>query len=369
MCIKLLWPTSRNSRTIYAQKESVCSLHGLACQRSLRNWRSRIQSATPRYPPAPLSALSEELRNRSRRLPRVWQLFFSSNLRACSLSERPVSERAQLDTEHHKHGKHRPPPAICDILVTVDHNLFELVESAWQQYDEAPREHIVTPSMPILFFGDLAAYERSPLRVVSVALNPSYKEFPKEEPFQRFPGAEKISSPLAEETASKYIEALSGYFSTKPYGRWFNPGFEPLLQGMGSSYYGGANVALHTDICSPLATSLTWSDLPQTVCTTLSKTGNELWHRLINRLDPDVMLISVKKAYRDEIKFKALMDWEQFHPIDRERPYHFYVRRYQLLGGKTTVALFGQAAQIPFGTVSGSDKCATGRHLLELIHV
>lgn len=59
-----------------------------------------------------------------------------------------------------------------------------------------------------------------------------------------------------------YLASLDAYFRTAPYTGWFNPSFEPLLRGLGASYYEAApSVALHTDLCSPLATDPTWSRL------------------------------------------------------------------------------------------------------------
>ena len=114
--------------------------------------------------------------------------------------------------------------------------------------------------MPILFFGDLDAYRASPLHVVTVGLNPSLHEFPADEPFRRFPLAE---GSLGREP-SRYLDATSSYFRTDPYARWFSSAFEPLLNGMQASYYqGGGSTALHTDICSPVATNPTWSRLDE----------------------------------------------------------------------------------------------------------
>ena len=94
----------------------------------------------------------------------------------------------------------------------------------------------------------------STLRVLTVGLNPSLQEFPADRPFSRFP--------LDEGTAGRgrdhYLYALSSYFRTDPYRAWFRA-FEPLLNGAGASYYEGfTSTALHTDICSPVATDPTW---------------------------------------------------------------------------------------------------------------
>ena len=52
-----------------------------------------------------------------------------------------------------------------------------LIDEAWRIYDATADTCVVRPSIPILFFGDSAHYACSPLKVVTVALNPSRKEF------------------------------------------------------------------------------------------------------------------------------------------------------------------------------------------------
>lgn len=127
----------------------------------------------------------------------------------------------------------------------------EVVEGAWRSYGRAAAlRSRVTPAVPILFFGDIDAYFRSRLRVVTVGLNPSSREFPTDDPFQRFPLAERIDCA----DLGRYLDALSAYFRADPYAGWFRA-WEPLLNGAGASYYpGAASTALHTDICSLVAT-------------------------------------------------------------------------------------------------------------------
>ena len=125
------------------------------------------------------------------------------------------------------------------------------VELAWRAFDRASKLRTrVTPAAPILFFGDLDAYLNSPLRVVTVGLNPSLHEFPEGEPFQRFP----LAGDSGDREPGRYLDAMSAYFRTKPYSNWFGA-FEQVLNGAGSSYYAGkaASTALHTDICSYLS--------------------------------------------------------------------------------------------------------------------
>ena len=62
------------------------------------------------------------------------------------------------------------------------------VALAWREFDRASTlPSRVTPAAPILFFGDLNAYRTSPVRVLTVGLNPSLHEFPVDEPFRRIP--------------------------------------------------------------------------------------------------------------------------------------------------------------------------------------
>ena len=89
---------------------------------------------------------------------------------------------------------------------------------------------VAGPAAPILFFGDLDAYRTSPLRMLTVGLNPSLHEFPAAEPFRRFPLARDS---LGREPV-RYLDAMSAYFRTDPYRSWFGA-FEPLLNGAGSA--------------------------------------------------------------------------------------------------------------------------------------
>ena len=77
--------------------------------------------------------------------------------------------------------------------------------------------------------------------------------FPEGLPVSTVPLAENITA----DEPDVYFDALCAYFRADscPYSRWFNA-YEPFLNGMGASYYGGQpSTALHTDICSPVATA------------------------------------------------------------------------------------------------------------------
>jgi len=124
-----------------------------------------------------------------------------------------------------------------------------LIEECWRIYKNFEKEDfLVKPSIPILFFGDYDKYFRSEIKVITVGLNPSKREFPSDEPFLRFPNLKDIYQELlAGKHYEEYLWALSNYFRNKPYKGWFNS-FEALLNGLGCSYYNkGGNTALHTD--------------------------------------------------------------------------------------------------------------------------
>ena len=244
--------------------------------------------------------------------------------------------------------------------------LSEAVALAWQAFDRAGNLACrVAPAVPILFFGDLDAYLASPLRVVTVGLNPSLHEFPSGEPFRRFPLAEGDREP------SCYLDAMSAYFRTEPYRKWFNA-FEPLLNGMGASYYeGGASTALHTDICSPVATKPTWNDLDKTDQAALTDHGRPLWHKLLKELRPQIVALSVRKEYLDHIEFAPMTGWEVIHTFRRTssgdfrcHPYEVCARWYEV-GGERSLFVFGAAAQTPFGRLAGGQRREAAEILLK----
>ena len=164
--------------------------------------------------------------------------------------------------------------------------LEELIHYTWDYFQSYlgknwkgnTKEGCITyPSIPVLFFGDLVQYEKSKQRIITVGLNPSEQEFPNYG-FSRFKEGKKLYKKdiLNENDKEKYIEILSNYFHTTndAYG-WFDS-YEDLLNSMNATFYLGKkyeNKAIHTDICTPLATSPTWSDCPRKMRNELSRKG------------------------------------------------------------------------------------------------
>lgn len=225
---------------------------------------------------------------------------------------------------------------------------------------------VVSPSLPILYFGNLNEYEDSKFKVLTVGKNPSDNEFRlnKKEMFSfiRFPQWNKERENLK--------EALNSYFEEKPLKQWFSS-FEPILNGMSCSYYNGVhdNIALHTDICSPLATTPTWSKLTNEQKNLLYEEGIEIWKELIEELQPDLMLISVPQnlfqkivitSGKELISFDIKKDGEL-----RKKVYRVDYHAYKLNNGKNVKVVFGLAANKPFDTITQEQKNKIGEICLK----
>ncbi len=249
-------------------------------------------------------------------------------------------------------GAHLPSPS-----------LEQLTELAFDAFHQASRELgavVVQPAVPILFFGDLAKYRDSPLRIITVGLNPSNAEFPDSGPWSRFPEASELRRARSPADHARYVAALSGYFREDPYRSWFSS-YSPLLEAMNASFYDGAlNTAVHTDICSPVATNPTWSRLAPLPRSVLISPGRALWHDLVRYLRPHVILVSVAREHLDSITFVAAGEWQVLLEVHRVHPYAALYRRCSINESDSALVVFGRAAQTPFGLVGASNKRLIG---------
>jgi hypothetical protein len=274
----------------------------------------------------------------------------------------------ELRAELVSHGLLEAPTDRSETQSTMDQNLRHLVDRAWQDFERMKGLHVLEAAIPILLFGDLTAYMRSDLRIVTVGLNPSSAEFPLDDPLSRFPSARQLAMGVVTDTdADMYIRSLSDYFRERPYARWFSRAFGSVLEGAGATFRDGNRVALHTDICSPLATNPTWSKLAPDMRAALLHRGVPLWRELIEYLQPDMAIVSVARLYTDLIGFDGDQSWRPVYRVPRTNPYEVIISRRTLRSGKTCVFAFGRAAQLPFGTVCADDQRRIGSALMEAV--
>ena len=230
-------------------------------------------------------------------------------------------------------------------------------------YDRlSSHDFVVSPSLPILYFGDIIGCMASSFKVVTAALNPSELEFkgvksdvPSNLRFPEYHGDEE-----------SLFKALNAYFLKHPYRRWFGTsrktksGFLPFIEGMGSSYYAGfQNLAVHTDICSPLATSPSWSGLESSQKSLLIQDGLKLWKELMTIIAPDVVLISLKKEYLNllPLRFVATIYTKPVKNNSRRKQSMYSLEHYLLeIDGKMINLIWGSAQNTPLQPFTDKGK-------------
>lgn len=263
-------------------------------------------------------------------------------------------------------------------------SLDTVLQQALAEYDRYQTEpYIVRPSLPVAYFGDSESYARSPIKIVTAALNPSFHEFPTEEPYRRFPKARDImSSPQM--TVARRVEllrqALDAYFVTKPYRDWFDASYSSVLRGLDASFrYSNRsgtpshpNTAIHTDFLSPLATKEGWGDFSKNnraAAKLLAGTGTPLWHQLIEVLQPDIVLLSIGDTHLSSLAFSSPNQSGKFDAITgrlvesfREKwPEYILTARWVRTGeSKNTLVLSGLAGRKPFLAVRDEYKMKVG---------
>lgn len=217
----------------------------------------------------------------------------------------------------------------------IDKELSKIMQDYWEdfqfQLDEEKRfaaseeEYIVKPSIPIIWFGDMEKYRRSPLKIVTVALNPSKKEFSD----NRFCGFKKICEKqvLDRDAQNVLYEVLSSYFEYNSYDEWFSS-FKVPLNTLGASYktknrdgVSIHSIALHIDVCTAIATNPTWGELSKEQRRRLLEGKNKsrsLFLGLLGYLNPDVILYSANKRMLYEAFKLKDSDIDRHYPTDKK---------------------------------------------------
>jgi len=239
----------------------------------------------------------------------------------------------------------------------------EFALEAWRLHRQAqaavPPVRLTPISAPILYFGDLEAYLRSSLRVITVGVNPSGEEFPARSPWSRFPlediaGADEVGPFLPD-----YLGALNSYFRVDPYKLWFDS-YEPALSGMDASYYDGPTArAIHTDVCTPVPTSPVWGGLERGEWQRLAPGGVELWHRLIETLEPHIILASIGTRNLARIKLAATSESKVIYTVEQARPLHIRATRVRA-GSSEALLVTGGAATKPFQMIKAVQRHEVG---------
>jgi hypothetical protein len=249
----------------------------------------------------------------------------------------------------------------------------EYVRSVWRVYSDAladPRHPLVRPSVPIAWFGDLDAYARSPVRIMTVGLNPSRSEFPACDPFLRFRRAEPLAqrSELSEADVDLYVGAISRYFADHPYRRWFDGSYREVLKGIGATFYPSALsrvTAIHSDLMSTLATDPTWTGLSRARQLNLARDGVALWHRLTEVVKPQVVVASLAERHLAAI-FPGIDGWQEVYAVWKKKKWT--VRAAQLsIGRSVSILVHAPAQTLPFGPFTTAEKLELGSNLSKLL--
>ena len=227
--------------------------------------------------------------------------------------------------------------------------LYGLIDEYWKEYKDKTEnkpdnrlengEYIskfIRGPIPIVWFGDYDAYINSNLKVVTVGMNPSDKEFLKGEDENncfRFPVAKGLNDIKNDDDRDKLIVAYNGYFINDPLTNWFEKGFGNVLKCFPENYsvsygYNENNTyfrdtkckALHIDCYSALATNPTWSNLKRkrehkVVTEILEEKGKELYELFIETLAPDVIVF---QQNIDMVKFITGEAIEPQHRFKKE---------------------------------------------------
>lgn len=227
---------------------------------------------------------------------------------------------------------------------SMDIELENLVSKYLRDFESKKNLRIAVPnSIPIIWFGDMGAYKKSSVKIVTIALNPSHNEFPESRKEHRFDTNANMPDAL--------YKTLNNYFYDKPYKMWFAQ-FEKCLKRINSSYGGKMakvpyeHTAIHIDAYSAIATNPTWGNLTQREKDSVNQ--QNLCEQLLEYLQPDIILMSTAHdTFMETLHIK--------------RPYHKLSESYdgqnrlllEIYKQNNQILVFGKhALGAPFGCIS-----------------
>ncbi len=240
----------------------------------------------------------------------------------------------------------------------IKKQLLQLINDEFNLFQKLDYNHKIVPnSIPIVWFGNVEKYFDSKVKIITVSLNPSDKEFKNEK--SPIPST-KIRFPDYNGSLDSVYSAYNNYFLTNPYNRWFKSSFEAVLKSFNASYYENEQyVALHTDIGSSYATDPTWSGLDAEK-TVLEPIGSESWHKLVKILEPDIILFSASENFEKKIIFPQVGNWSSID-VKAKRP--LLKGTFKVSSHKHSVVLFQVQGRMPFLQTSKEEKFKFKEHI------
>ena len=249
----------------------------------------------------------------------------------------------------------------------------KLYQKTFKHYDNFKDDDKIVGGHPILFFGDLEKYFESVKKVVTIGINPSFNEF-KENRFRK-----NIKTPYSlEQSLCNYFRRDKG---RNPYTEWFD-NYNKYLREFRCTFYNipsYPNRVIHTDICSPLATNPTWSEIEKRLKDDLFNEGFEIWKDLITELEPDFLVMACPVKILLKEKLFNLLDVKEIDCIqtiiDRKdgnprKPQNIFKLTFNSISinNFSTKLIFGSPSiEVPFGSISNDDIKSMGQKTNNLI--
>ena len=196
-----------------------------------------------------------------------------------------------------------------------DKQLCDVLDEYWRDFKKKHgRKDILNHSIPIVWFGDMEAYTKSQLKIVTIGLNPSNHEFYNDDGTEsnRFSDITTLTncSKLVDRAREILVANYNNYFKVNPYKKWFD-NYKDILNIFSADYYGTAeNTAIHIDLETSLATNPTWSKLTNEEQESIR--DRDLSIKLLDYLKPDIMLISANKKVRNFLVGESMPFYETY---------------------------------------------------------
>ncbi len=246
--------------------------------------------------------------------------------------------------------------------------------------------------IPILWFGDVNAYDESPRKIVTVGLNPSDGEFPEPKSSKgnianklfRFEDANPMSggmmTTLDESQRERYKASLNHYFSPKEIQTkrkkkcvytsyvWFKH-WRATLEGLDASFEPRAKnyTVVHTDFITPVATTPAWTKFGAKLpcvrdAIEVKSRELKLWKQLMEILEPDLILSAVAGEMADKMATDLkTSNTEQPYFANQDKKHKWTLARTDCFGKQTLFVNVPPEFKTPFSCWSETAKLEFGK--------